>query len=455
MKRHSPLPAPYSPSIGTPRRSPGGKNHRKRLSIALTLVVAALIVGAGAVYGIPLLEGWFPPTTPGPTAAATTTPPPETPTTAPTATPTPPAATPGPVVEIRLVDIGDILLHTAVIKSALETGGDYDFTRMFHTLGGLLTAADLAFADMEGTLAGTPYSNFPRFSVPDEIAAGLFNAGIDVSVTANNHMYDRGTDGLLRTVSVLRAAGLTVAGTRADATEPNFQLLDRKGIRIGVAAYTFETPSSDGKTRINGLPLEAAAVPLINTFNPYAADFADDIARMVQVEKDMRAAGAELTVFVLHWGDEYHTDVNPYQKRLAQALADAGVDVIFGQHPHCVEGISVLTSADGTHEMPVFYSVGNFASNMIYSTNGTKGITEDGIVAGVTVRRSEDGTVRVVAADYLPIYCYKVHESRHETVPATDPRADPRSLARTRAIIGDATGTATLPIREITFTRGG
>jgi poly-gamma-glutamate synthesis protein (capsule biosynthesis protein) len=434
--------------------------------MVLGVIAFVLVVSAGVAYGLPLLAGWLPSVTPGPTSsatkdptaavateAATPTPPPATPTVEPT--PTKPAATPGPVVEIRLLDIGDILLHTAVIKSYLLPSGEYDFDRIFKTLGGMLSKADLAFADMEGTLAGTPYSNFPRFSVPDAIATALFNAGIDVSVTANNHMYDRGTAGLLRTVSVLRAAGLTVAGTRADVTEPIFQLLDRKGIRIGVAAYTFETPSSDGKTRINGLPLESAAVPLINTFNPYAADFADDIARMCQVEKDMREAGAELTVFVLHWGDEYRTTENAYQKRLAQALADAGVDVVFGQHPHSVQGISVLTSEDGTHEMPVFYSVGNFASNMIYSTNGTKGITEDGIIAGVTVRRSEDGTVRVVSADYLPIYCYKVHETRHETVPATDPRADPRSLDRTRAIIGDEVGTETLPVKELTFTRGG
>jgi len=96
-----------------------------------------------------------------------------------------------------------------VILSGKQADGSYDFTRFYRTMKPTISAADLAIAEMEGTLAGPPYTGFPAFSAPDAIATALSQAGFEVAVTANNHMYDRGLDGLTRTVDVLRTAGLT------------------------------------------------------------------------------------------------------------------------------------------------------------------------------------------------------------------------------------------------------
>ncbi len=444
--RREPSPTPRMPGVppGPNARRPFTPAHRIALFVAVGMLVA--LGAATIVFGIPSA-----PPGPTPTAAPTATP-------APTSTPTPvpPSPTPEGYGTVRVLDVGDVILHDAVIKGGLQPDGTYDFSRFFATLGDFVAAADVSIFDFEGTLAGPPYSGFPSFSAPDAVAKDLSDAGFDVAATANNHSYDKGVAGFLRTVQVLRDAGLAVAGTRRAADETPFALIERNGIRVGISNYTWETPSYDGRKHLNGITLDRSVEDLVDSFNPYGNGLDAAIAGMAAREKAMRDAGAELTVFVLHWGEEYKPVPSAYQTRMARALCDAGVDVVFGQHPHVVQPFEVVRSSDGTHEMPVFYSIGNFVGNFVYDTHGTNGYSEDELVVSVTAVRGADGKVRVVSADYLPTYCLKFNVDgvrRHMAIPATDPRAGD-SYARIRKALGASTGTATLPIRERTADGG-
>ena len=55
-----------------------------------------------------------------------------------------------------------------------------------------------------------------------------------------------------------------------------------------------------------------------------------------------RAAGAELVVVSLHWGNEYHHEVVAAQQAVADALAavPGAVDLVVGHHAHVVQPIS-------------------------------------------------------------------------------------------------------------------
>ena len=59
-----------------------------------------------------------------------------------------------------------------------------------------------------------------------------------------------------------------------------------------------------------------------------------------------------------HWGVEYRLRHSAAQESLARWLADQGVDVIVGAHPHVVQDSCRIGRT------PVFYSVGNAVSNM-------------------------------------------------------------------------------------------
>lgn|GEM_PF-188774 len=377
-------------------------------------------------------------------------------------------------VRVTIVGVGDILMHKAVIDGGFVDSADrdstsglselpaYDFTRDFSFISPIVSEADLAICNFEGTLAGPPYSGFPSFSAPDEIADALYSSGFDIVGTANNHCIDKGFDGLKRTASVLRSRELAVVGTREDPVYGTDVLVNKDGIRIGVMCYTFETIGSEQTPTINGIPVPKGAEDYINSFNPYRKeDIEKDILEMAARVEKLRDQGADIICLSVHWGEEYQTKSAVWQQNLAQRLCDAGVDIIFGHHPHVLQEAAVLTSADGTHETVVFYSLGNFLHNMNFGTLGTAGKAQDSAIARVTIF-SDGESVRIEKAEFIPTYVVRVTENGHMVhliVPVSEATLRPEdflataqeveaSRKRILAILGACTGSEGIPISE-------
>lgn len=265
-------------------------------------------------------------------------------------------------------------------------------------------------------------------------------------------------------------------------------IVDVQGIRIGFAGFTFETPGTDaqyaaGIRALNALPMPEGASELIDSFNPYRTDlYAADKQAMFERAELLRSRGAEAVVFFIHWGEDYSwTDdfdaatiaanyahvaearlrPSPYVKELAVELADHGVDVIIGNHPHLVHGIDVIESQVTGRSTLVYYSTGNLLSAMDGSV--VNGRYRDGILARVTIRRDADGIVAVTKGEYLPIYCSRwvIGERRHyQVLPVRIGMTDPasynvtagqleRSLANTLSMVSANKGTPALPISEM------
>jgi poly-gamma-glutamate synthesis protein (capsule biosynthesis protein) len=70
---------------------------------------------------------------------------------------------------------------------------------------------------------------------------------------------------------------------------------------------------------------------------------------------------SDVQVVSMHWGTEYSHEPNAEQIELAQLLADLGVDVVVGSHPHAVQPTTMITGASGNKTL-VIYSLGNFLS---------------------------------------------------------------------------------------------
>lgn len=348
----------------------------------------------------------------------------------------PPEPTPTPEPEplrANLVAIGDILLHQSVIDGGLQSDGTYRYDHVFADTSALLSAADYTLANYEGTLGGPPYSGYPLFGGPDAIATAMHQAGIDLAVTANNHAMDRRLAGLVRTPQAFAEAGIASVGTRSSVEDPTFVIEEIGGIRVGFTAWTWETIGTETQRAINGIPLPKEAEPLIDSFNPSRpARYAQDLDAMRARLDEMRTAGAECLVFIPHWGEEYVTASNRQQREMAQFLSDAGVDVIFGIHPHVLQEADLIHSDVTGKDTLVFYSLGGFLSNMDYGTHGTNGHALDAIIASATVERAVDGTVRVVAGGYTgtTIVREKVAgKTLHRVLPVQAALADPEAFA--------------------------
>lgn len=301
---------------------------------------------------------------------------------------------------------GDLLIHSPILSGAKQSDGSYDFTGIFTTVKPYFEQFDLMVANLEVTLAGDgrAYTGYPVFNCPDSIVDAAVSGGIDMLLTANNHTYDTGFDGLNRTMEVLKAKSVPFLGTRQTEQDALYRIEDINGIKIGMVCYTYSTTTSDGRKALNGNILKTEAGPLVNTFDYYKLD--EFYAEAESIITEMNDKGAEATIIYIHWGNEYIRTPNTYQTAMAQKICDMGYDVIVGGHPHVIQPIETLVSENG-HETICLYSMGNTVSNQRkerMDSDNYSGHTEDGIIFGVTFDKYSDGKVVLSDVSVLPLW---------------------------------------------------
>ena len=337
---------------GAPRR---GRRVRRAVAWVAPVALVAL-VGGGAAYGMSQRAG-----EPGVAAVA-----PSSTTTVGTTRGTTSSSTttaPPPPREGTMAFAGDILIHSEVWHAA-DTGAGYDFVPMLAPVATQLSAADVAVCHLEVTLARPEdsLSSYPRFRAPLSLAANLASAGFDGCSVASNHSLDFGEQGVAATLGALDEAGLQHVGTaRSPEEDARPAAYEVDGIRVAQLSYSYG---------FNGF-LEPADKPwLVDQIDP-ASILADATAA--------RAAGAEVVVVSMHWGNEYTHDVVASQQTVADALAavPGAVDLIVGHHAHVVQPISRVG------DMWVVWGMGNMLSNnapRCCLTDAT-----DGVIVTVTI----------------------------------------------------------------------
>lgn len=361
---------------------------KKIIAVILCILALALSVAAAMTLGtsISFTETT---TTEATTEATTTTEPP------------PPHIT--STATIR--SAGDVLIHIPIYQAA-KTADGYNFDDIFTYTDSLIEDSDYFVANLETVLAGTgvAYSGFPHFNSPDGIADSLKKAGVDCLLTANNHTYDKNYDGVIRTQNVLKEKGFAYTGTRKTEEDKKYLIAKVNDINFGILCYTFETPSSSGKS-LNGIAVDSKTAPLINSFKPSDLEpFYEDLSAQM---KRMKKKGAEVITVYIHWGEEYQLTQNAKQTEIAQKLCDMGVHVIIGGHPHVVQPVDLLTSTDGKHKTVCVYSLGNMLSNQRRAYMGLKtGHTEDGLTFEMTFSKYSDGKVVFESVKSIPTWVH-------------------------------------------------
>jgi hypothetical protein len=367
------------------------------------LVAAALALTAACAHA-PRTEGNAPPSPAAPAAAPLPPAPPQppqppagvraeaAPPAAPEQAPAKPEA-PGPVT---FALVGDVMLGSSFPD---ETGGllpPEDGKTLLAEVKPLLSAADVAFANLEGPLADSGQSEkcarskpgrCYAFRVPTRYGKLLADAGIDVVSLANNHVGDFGDAGRASTRVTLDALGIRYAGAPGEVAR-----LEVRGRRIALVAFS----TSSGTNDLRDLP---------------------EAARIVREARQ----GADLVVVSMHGGaegaDRQHVPPGHESflgedrgdlRAFARAVIDAGADLVVGHGPHVVRGMEVVKGR------LVVYSLGNFATYGGMNLSGPNGLT---LVLDVTL--APDGT----------FVGGKIHPARQER--PGGPRLDP-----TGAVIG-------------------
>ncbi|MEV7642851.1 CapA family protein [Streptomyces rubiginosohelvolus] len=230
-----------------------------------------------------------------------------------------------------LLAAGDVLPHSSVIdQAAADAGGaGYDFAPMLAGVAPVVSGADLAFCHMETVYGkeGGPYTGYPSFKSPPEIATALRTTGFDSCSTASNHTLDDGAEGVRRTLDALDEAGVRHVGsarTAAEAARPTILPAGpgKGAAKVAHLAYTYGT---------NDIPLPAG--------RPWTVNVTDE-RKIVEEARAARRAGADVVVLSTHWGTEWQDEPDAQQLELAERLTastDRGrpdIDLIIGTHAH-------------------------------------------------------------------------------------------------------------------------
>jgi len=293
-----------------------------------------------------------------------------------------PAPTPD---TLTLMFIGDVMSHMPQVEAARLPDGTYDYAPCYRFLAPYIASADICIANMEVPLAGAPYTGYPQFSCPDAMMSQLFDAGVDVFLTANNHTCDKGAKGIRRTIQVMDSLGIPHTGTWLDSTDyfqRNPLIIDKNGFRIAVLNYTYGT---------NGIPAP----------NPFIVNMLDSVNIFNDIAT-ARATDADYIIVMPHWGIEYERHQNKAQAGYARYMYECGANMVIGGHPHVVQPITLENKNEqGVAQRVTAYSLGNFVSNQ------RKRYTDGGIIVKCTIVRDTTGTIRVADYEYLPYWVYK------------------------------------------------
>ncbi|WP_424214395.1 CapA family protein [Streptomyces sp. BI20] len=243
----------------------------------------------------------------------------------PTGAPLPSAAKP-----FTLVGTGDIIPYPSIIQRAADdargSGESHDFREILAGVRPVVSAADVALCHHEIPYAapGGPFTGYPTFKAPGQLATALKETGYESCSTASNHTLDGGFEGLKRTLDGLDAVGIEHVGSARTPEESKAPaLIPAGGGTVAQLSYTYGT---------NGIPVPAD--------KPWSVNLIDK-DRILADARAARKAGAHVVVLSIHWGTEWQTAPDAQQKELAQALtASKGadglpdIDLILGTHNH-------------------------------------------------------------------------------------------------------------------------
>lgn len=319
-------------------------------------------------------------------------------------------AVPEPVVEhhgnspdcpdtdcISMLVNGDLLFHPNLWKhfaganTAATDGTAFDFTPLFETMKPYIQASDIAVCEFETPIAkrGGPYTGYPVFNVPPEVADAAASVGYTACTHATNHSWDQGADGIARLWDTLASKGIAQTGsykTEEDSTKPLVIDSPTGGGKLGLVTGTV---SLNGMTADHDWQVDR----LREAGDP---QHQSDIDRAVAKAKAAREQGADVVAMAMHSAQEYIDYADSWQVSEAHELADTGAfDVIYGAGCHCAQPIE---NYNGTW---IIYGLGN---TVTVSAPASRIVNNQGVTARIQFagRKGVAGAWRVSRIDWVP-----------------------------------------------------
>ncbi len=251
--------------------------------------------------------------------------------------------------KITIAAVGDIGLGREANYQIIQKNNP-NFA--FEKIADFIKTADISTGNLEGpVIDNCPIvrSGFQFCGRPENIQ-GLKYAGFKAMSLANNHIYNYGEEGLNQTIEELEKNNI--------------------GYFYNQEAWFTKVKG----TKFAFLGFDDTVQKLENS----------NIRTQIEKIKSQ----TDLVVVNFHWGEEYQPLPNDRQRQLAELAIDSGADIIIGHHPHVIQPLEYY------QDKPIFYSLGNFAFDQMWSEE-----TKTGAIGLITIENNQ-----IVNAETRQVY---------------------------------------------------
>ncbi|KZK65181.1 hypothetical protein A1L58_08485 [Shewanella baltica] len=271
------------------------------------------------------------------------------------------------------------------VSISLIVGGDFcpvninevplvngDIQDVFHDILPILEESDFNVCNLECPVVNKS-ENVEKFGpklrasseVLNHLGGNLFNCfGL-----SNNHIMDFGESGLKNTIKACEDNSIFYFGAGENIHKASsVKIVDIKGVKVGFFGIAEEEFSIAGKKTYGANPL--------NIIDNY---------KSIKLAKE----NCDFLILFFHSGNEQYEYPSPRLKKTCNFFADAGVDVIFCQHSHCVGSYENYM---GKH---IIYGQGNF----LFDFHNTLPGWNEGLLVKLLINK-QDG----INLEFIPIF---------------------------------------------------
>lgn len=278
-----------------------------------------------------------------------------------------------PVINsVSMIYAGDNLIHSSIYNQAkrrAKANGDedgYDFDFVYEQVEHYIKDADFAILNQETIVTDElEPSDYPRFCSPADLGEKMIELGFDAFSMSNNHILDRGEQGLIATLDFWDSHPEVIryGAYRNEEDMNNLRTVEINGITFAFLGYTEHT---------NGLSLKSDSECIVTY-----------LSEVELIEQQVRYADSVADVVIVspHFGKETTNKLTEKQINMANLLVEWGADIIIGTQPHTAQTIELVEKEDGSQAL-IYYCLGNFVSAQSYY------LTMVGILGGVTVNKN-------------------------------------------------------------------
>ena len=284
---------------------------------------------------------------------------------------------------ISISFVGDLILLENQVKAGYN-GSNYNYNKMFGYANKYFEKSDYTIGVLEGPVANSTYSigNFNDgkniyLNYPKEFIDSIKGSGIDLVTISNNHILDKGINGVKETAENLNERNLDYVGYKE-----RYKIVNIKNLKVGILAYTYGTNyySEEKLYKLN----------ITNMIVPETSPLFEEVKKSVINDfNELKNQNVDLIIVLPHMGTQFALKQNHMQNTWNKIFEENGASIILGDHSHSVQPLEYI------NDCFVVNSPGNFANQ--YTDN-------NGDATSIVNIYIDTKTKKVINASIIPMF---------------------------------------------------